>query len=388
MPGNKHELKILLIEDNKADYVSTRLMLAEAKQNHPESSPLFHLSWVDSLRSGLKKLEEEHYDAILEDLSLPDARGLDGFYSLRAIVPMTPILVLTSLDDETTAVRAVHAGAQDYLVKGQLSSNLLARAIRYAIERFQILESLEGARERAEQINRAKTEFLSTVSDELREEVTAILEKANLAFPAEPHHQLNGNHLNTIQTKVHGLLGILNDLHDFSKLDQGKIGIHEVPFELRAFLTDTSEVLTSLAEQKGIRFTYSLDRNLPNLYLGDKEQLQHILKKVIVSILALEEVSEVISLRVVADSQDQEMVSLQFIIQVAAEGLPIQTQEFIFECLAQAEISLAPKYGAKGLGLTVATKLISLLGGRMWIESNSATGTAVHLTVPLRLGYT
>lgn len=124
-----HLLRVLLIEDNPGDARLVREMLAETK-----GIP-FKLDWADQLAKGLELLNEERVDVILLDLSLPDSSGYETLTRTMAAAPDIPIVVMTGLNDETVAVQAVRAGAQDYLLKGQADGNLLIRAIRYAIER-------------------------------------------------------------------------------------------------------------------------------------------------------------------------------------------------------------------------------------------------------------
>lgn len=128
--------KILLIEDNPGDARLLREMLVETRDAS------FDLEWVDRLSTGLERLAEGGIDAILLDLSLPDSQGLATFTLVYTQVPHIPITVLTGLDDTTLAVKAVREGAQDYLIKGRIDSNLLARTIRYSIERKRIEKAL------------------------------------------------------------------------------------------------------------------------------------------------------------------------------------------------------------------------------------------------------
>ena len=128
---NHSLIKVLLIEDNPGDARLLQELLAEVTLIQ------FQLHHVDRLRQGIDLLKTESFDVILLDLSLPDSQELATFIALHQQVPGIPIVVITGLNDETLALRAVHEGAQDYLLKGQLTSDLLTRAIRYAIERHQ-----------------------------------------------------------------------------------------------------------------------------------------------------------------------------------------------------------------------------------------------------------
>ncbi len=140
---DKH-LKVLLIEDNPGDANLIRQMLTE------ERLTSFDLEWAEELSTGLKHLARRDIDALLLDLSLPDSQGLDTFTRVQTQAPELPIIVLSGLEDETLAVEAVRKGAQDYLVKGQVDSHLLSRAIKYAVQRKQVEEALRKEKDRAQ----------------------------------------------------------------------------------------------------------------------------------------------------------------------------------------------------------------------------------------------
>lgn len=133
---NDKHIKVLLIEDNSGDARLIKEMLAKARGVN------FDLECTNRLSPGLKRIGVGGIDVILSDLSLPDSQGLDTFAEVHARAPSLPIVVLSSLDDEELAVKAVQEGAQDYLVKGHVDSNLLVRSIRYAVERKQAEEQL------------------------------------------------------------------------------------------------------------------------------------------------------------------------------------------------------------------------------------------------------
>src|SRR5262245_41534995 len=124
-------VRILLFEDNEDDILILRHML------HKSHAAQFELEPVGTLGDGLERLRRDGMDVILLDLSLPDSRGLDTFYKVHQARPDVPIIVLSGLNDETVALEAVHAGAEDYLVKGHADAHLLTRALVYAIERTQ-----------------------------------------------------------------------------------------------------------------------------------------------------------------------------------------------------------------------------------------------------------
>jgi diguanylate cyclase (GGDEF)-like protein/PAS domain S-box-containing protein len=127
----RQPIKLLLIEDDAGDVDLLQEMLSQTKEQ------AFEMHWADRLQAGLEYLNRSQVDVVLLDLTLPDSHGLESFVKAHTHAPKTPIVVLSGLDDETTAIQAVREGAQDYLVKGEVDGNVLVRAVRYAIERAQ-----------------------------------------------------------------------------------------------------------------------------------------------------------------------------------------------------------------------------------------------------------
>jgi DNA-binding NarL/FixJ family response regulator len=132
-------IRVLLVEDNPGDFRLIQEMFKESKAT-------IELKWTGQLSTGLANLKEEMFDVVLADLGLPDSQGIDTFKKIHDQALQTPIVVLTGLDNNGLAMRAVREGAQDYLVKGQIDSDLLLRSIRYAIERYENLEQLRSAK--------------------------------------------------------------------------------------------------------------------------------------------------------------------------------------------------------------------------------------------------
>ena len=207
-----NSISILLVEDNPSDAALVRELLGEA------NSVQFELTHCDMLSSALALLSKENFGIILLDLSLPDGKGLETFVRTHAAVPNLPIVVLSGLGDEELAARALHEGAQDYLVKGQIDSNLLVRSMRYAIERKQVEDALRkahdnlelrvqertgelgeanqqllqeiGERRKAEESLRTALEEVRQLKDQLREENLYLREEINLIHS---HKDIVGN---------------------------------------------------------------------------------------------------------------------------------------------------------------------------------------------------
>ena len=138
------EIKVLLIEDNPGDARLIREMLVDPARER------YQFEYADRLSRGLEHLENGGVDVVLLDLSLPDSQGLDGFDRVQAKVPAVPVVVLTGFDDEPLAIEAMRHGAQDYLVKGDVDSTVLNRAVRYSVERKRAVEDAKRYGQRVE----------------------------------------------------------------------------------------------------------------------------------------------------------------------------------------------------------------------------------------------
>lgn len=167
--------KILLIEDNPGDARLLSEALTEAGDGQ------FHLTHVERLNDGLKRLGGERFDVILLDLTLPDAQGIDTIVRLHEQMPDVPTVVLTGLNDETLALEALRQGAQDYLVKGQMDGQLLPRAIRYAIERKGVEQEIQRQLKRISALREINMAATSTL--DLRSVSDILLEKIGGLFP-------------------------------------------------------------------------------------------------------------------------------------------------------------------------------------------------------------
>jgi serine phosphatase RsbU (regulator of sigma subunit) len=176
-PRPPRQVNVLLVEDNRGDARLIQEYLAEVK------GLAFRLECADRYAAGLERLARGGIDVVLLDLSLPDARGLDTFARLSAEYPEVPVAVLTGFDDEVLAVKAVQQGAEDYLVKGYVNSNLLARSLRYAIERTRRRQAERALRETHEQLRAARA-----IQQRLFPAAAPALpglEVAGMSFPAE-----------------------------------------------------------------------------------------------------------------------------------------------------------------------------------------------------------
>ncbi|HEX5163847.1 MAG TPA: response regulator, partial [Thermomicrobiales bacterium] len=165
--GADQPLKILLIEDNPADADLIRDVLDDLDATAEPGAPTFALAHADRLSRAQERLADGDIELVLLDLTLPDSHGFETFSTVASRFPDLPIVVLSGLDDETLAMRAVRDGAQDYLVKGRVDADLLGRTLRYSIERRRAASERERLRQEQTRIDtalRARNELLASIS--------------------------------------------------------------------------------------------------------------------------------------------------------------------------------------------------------------------------------
>ncbi len=377
-------IQILLIEDNPGD---ARLI----KEFLSETGRAFELDWAASLSEGLKRLNGK--DAILLDLTLPDSSGLDTFKKIHSQAPALPIIVLTGTDDDMLSSRALQEGAQDYLVKGQVSGQILARSIRYAIERKRIDEALKSeiakhekleadliiAKEAAELATRAKAEFLANMSHELRTPMNAVIGFASLllddSLTAEQREYMEG-----IRSGGEALLAIISDILDFSRMENEKVELELQPFSLRHCIEESLEMVAVQAGRKGLNLGYTIDCNTPDNIIEDHGRLRQILVNLLGNAVKFTDKGE-INVSVSSEAIKGNTHQILFEVKDTGIGIPKEKMDRLFQPFDQLEPSISHKRDGIGLGLAICQKLVELMGGMIWAESTPGKGSVFCFTI-------
>src|ERR1039457_2725008 len=259
---------VLLVEDNPGDADLVRLRLVEGKSD-------VHVNCVPRLSDALACLDVETPALVLLDLNLPDSHGAETFRRIMQKAPNVPVVILSGQDDDVLALKAVHQGVQDYLVKGDITSKQLERALRYAVERQGLLRALEVTRKQQLEF---KNRFLSHVSHELRTPLTCIHQYVTLLLDglAGPLAPDQTDHLRTVLKSVNQLHAMIRDLLEATRANGGKLRVEPRCVALGELIQQTVAMMRPMADEKKIGLEIGVDQRLPLVY-ADPDRVLEVL---------------------------------------------------------------------------------------------------------------
>ncbi len=360
-------INVLLIEDNPGDQNLIQELLHEARK------PRLRLDCVARLSTGQERLAENNFDVVLLDLSLPDSIGLETFLRLRKSAPQFPVIVLTGLDDGEIAVQAVREGAQDYLFKGYLNGDLLIRAIRYAIERKRIEETLRQRTVELQVRNAELDAFAHTVAHDLKNPLgsivgfTDLLVRKHQLIPEEKRKQ----YLNHILQSGYKMRDIIEALLLLSQVRKQEVEV--APLDMEKIVSEVKQRLGPMVEE--YQATLITPDDWPSV-LGYTPWVEEVWANYINNALKYGGKPPRVEL---GATTNPNKTMIRFWVRDNGPGLTAEEQSQLFTPftrLGQEDVE------GHGLGLSIVQRIVEKLGGAVSIESQIGRGSTFSFTLP------
>ncbi|MEI7728820.1 MAG: response regulator [Verrucomicrobiota bacterium] len=397
---NPSRIMVLLVDDQPMIGEAIRRILA----NQTDIDFHFCANPADALGTA----RQIKPTVILQDLVMPGIGGLEllNEYRLDPVTKDIPVVVLSTKEDPVVKSESFAAGANDYLVKLPDKIELLAR-VRYHSRAYNSLlqrdaayqslresqrcltetnDALLLANRKLEEATQAKSEFLALMSHEIRTPINGIIGTSELLADTKlDENQQEALHV--ILNSSEALLAIINDVLDFSKIEAGKLEMEHVPFDLVTCLKDAFDVVALKAAEKNLDLICHFDAAVPTHLVGDVTRVRQIFLNLLGNAIKFTAQGEIV-VRVQLDAaafnhRQPSATPLRFSVRDTGIGISQEKQERLFRPFMQADNSSTRQYGGTGLGLSISRRLVELMGGRIWLESESGKGSTFHFAIAL-----
>ena len=394
-------VQVLIVDDDEDDYVLARALIDEI----PTAE--YGVRWVGSYHDALRALTTDPGDVCLLDYRLGERTGIELLQEVRALGCAVPVIFLTGQTDLALDVAAMHAGAEDYLIKGQFTARELERAIRYALERAaaraaqqRLTEELRHMQVAAQRSSQAKSTFLASMSHEFRTPLNAILGYSDMLIDLVAAGELDGIEVDLARIRSAGthLLMLVTDVLDLSRIESGRLSLAPQRFAAGELVREVVDAVLPLLRRNSNRFALEPGEPAALEALGelvaDTTRVRQILFNLLSNAgkftrhgsVALEVTRRPAALGDFNRDGGPQAIDgvdcVEFTIRDTGIGMTAQQMERLFEPFSQVDETAGRRFGGSGLGLAISRSLARMMGGELWVHSELGRGSTFRLALP------
>lgn len=362
-------LFVLLLEDDAGDAFMMQEDLQADQRTH------YNVTHVKTLAEALETLKTTLFDIILSDLSVPDSHGPETFHALLEYTDL-PIIVLTGDENEKVSTAAISEGVQDFVVKNNLERYDIPNAIKHAIQRHKINQSIQKS-------NQLKSEFLANMSHEIRTPLNGIIGAADLLNKTKisPSQE---KYINVIMNSGDTLLTLINDILDISKIEAGELEINPEPLVLQDIVNEVVQSIAPRVNTDQVNLNINFGDTVPYQIIADEVRLKQILTNLLGNAAKFVENGH-INTSIETKHINGNLATLYIEVEDTGIGIPEDNLDNIFGKFTQADASTTKKYGGTGLGLAITQKLVEMMNGTIGVKSEVGVGTKFFCDIPFEI---